>query len=63
MSLTASHFIRAREALVGLGRGQTMTEYVLVVTAIAIAVFGAYMLLGQDLSSMVSGADSTLTSA
>lgn len=55
--------IRVREFAVRRFRGQTMTEYVLVVAAIAIAVFAAYRALGSSVSSFASGADSVLTSA
>lgn len=40
-----------------------MTEYVLIVVAIALVVYAAYLVLGQSVSSLVSGEDSTLTSA
>lgn len=35
-------------------KGQTMTEYVLVVSAVAVAVYGGYQRTGQILNSMVS---------
>jgi len=56
-------FIRARESMVRNTRGQTMTEYTLTVTAIAVVVFGTYMALGNNVSSLASGVDSTLTNA
>jgi Flp pilus assembly pilin Flp len=56
-------FIRARESMVRNTRGQTMTEYTLIVTAIAVVVFGTYMALGNNVSSLASGVDSTLTNA
>ena len=36
-------------------RGQTMTQYALILTAIAIVVYGGYRLLGNDIGSLVSG--------
>jgi Flp pilus assembly pilin Flp len=54
-------FIRARESVIRDTRGQTMTEYTLVLAAVAVVVFGTYMALGN--SSLASGVDSTLTSA
>jgi hypothetical protein len=33
------------------------------VTAIAVVVFGTYMALGNNVSSLASGVDSTLTNA
>ena len=44
-------------------RGQTMTEYTLILVAVALAVFGAYVALGNSVSSLAIGVDSTLTSA
>jgi Flp pilus assembly pilin Flp len=56
-------FISARESLVRRIRGQTMTEYTLVVVAVAVVVFGAYLALGNNVSSLASGVDSTLTNS
>lgn len=56
-------FISARESLVRHIRGQTMTEYTLVVVAVAVVVFGAYLALGNNVSSLASGVDSTLTNS
>ena len=56
-------FIRAREFVVCNTRGQTMTEYTLILAAIAVVVYGTYMALGNNVSSLASGADSTLTNA
>lgn len=56
-------FVRARETLLGDRNAQTMTEYVMIVAAIAVAVYGTYLVLGNNISSFASGADSVLTSA
>jgi Flp pilus assembly pilin Flp len=40
--------------------GQTMTEYVLIVSAIAIAVIGAYNAFGGTLTAMVEAITSAL---
>jgi Flp pilus assembly pilin Flp len=40
-------FIRARESVVRNARGQTMTEYTLILAAIAVAVYGTYATLGN----------------
>jgi Flp pilus assembly pilin Flp len=63
MESVAKMFIRARESVARNRRGQTMTEYTLVVAAIAVAVFGAYMALGNNIATLASGVDSTLTNA
>ncbi|MBF6559937.1 MAG: Flp family type IVb pilin [Candidatus Binataceae bacterium] len=46
-----------------LSKGQTMTEYALILAAVAIVVFATYELMGQDIGSMVNKIDSTLTSS
>jgi len=56
-------FLRAREFVVRNTLGQTMTEYVMIVAAIAVVVYGTYLALGNNISSFASGADSVLTSA
>jgi Flp pilus assembly pilin Flp len=55
-------FIRARESVVRNKPDQTMTEYVLVLAAIAV-VYGTYTVLGNNVDSLASGVDSTLTNA
>jgi Flp pilus assembly pilin Flp len=42
-------------------RGQTMTQYALILTAIALVVYGSYRVLGNDIGALVSGVDSSLT--
>jgi len=56
-------FIDAREFVVRNTRGQTMTEYTLVLAAIAVVVYGVYRVLGNNVSTLASGVDSTLTNA
>jgi Flp pilus assembly pilin Flp len=56
-------FISARESVVRNTRGQTMTEYALILAAIAIVVYGVYRVLGNNIGSLASGVDSTLTNA
>jgi len=41
-------------------RGQTMTEYAMILSAVAVVVYGAYQLLGTDLGVMLSNVDSLL---
>ena len=52
-----------RESVVCRMRGQTMTEYTLVLAAVAVAVYGAYRALGNNIGSLANGVDSTLTNA
>ena len=56
-------FIRARESVVRKMRGQTMTEYALILAAIAVVVYGTYKALGNNIGSLANGVDSALTNA
>ena len=42
---------------------QTMTEYALILAAIAVVVYGTYKALGNNIGSLASGVDSALTNA
>ncbi len=63
MELVTKLFIRARESVVCNTRGQTMTEYALILAAIAVVVYGAYRAMGNSIGSLANGIDSALTSA
>ena len=63
MESATKMFIRAREFVVHRARAQTMTEYTLVLAAVAVAVYGAYRALGNNIGSLANGVDSTLTNA
>ncbi len=55
-------FIRARESVVRTVKGQTMTEYAIIIAAIGVIAWGAYNIMGHDIGSMANGIDSDLTS-
>jgi Flp pilus assembly pilin Flp len=63
MGSVTKMFVRVRESVVCNARGQTMTEYALILAAIAIVVYGTYRALGNNIGSLASGVDSTLTNA
>ena len=63
MESIARIFIRYREIAVRQSRGQTMTEYALILAAVAVVVYGAYKVLGNSIGSLASGVDSALTNA
>ena len=44
-----------------LERGQTMTEYALILAAIAVVVFITYEVMGQDIGTMVNKVNTALT--
>jgi Flp pilus assembly pilin Flp len=56
-------FVYARESAVRRLRAQTMTEYALLLAAIAVVVYGTYRVLGNNIGSLASGVDSVLTNA
>jgi Flp pilus assembly pilin Flp len=43
--------------------GQTMTEYALILAAVAIVAYITYQVMGQDIGSMVSTIDNALAAA
>jgi Flp pilus assembly pilin Flp len=63
MELVTKMFIHARESVFRNPRGQTMTEYALILAAIAVVVYGVYAAMGNNIGSLASGVDSTLTNA
>jgi Flp pilus assembly pilin Flp len=44
-------------------RGQTMTEYALILAAVAIAVFVTYQTMGTNIQALVNAVDSKLAGA
>jgi Flp pilus assembly pilin Flp len=43
-----------------LVRGQTMTEYALILAAVAVVVFAGYQILGTSINTMLSSIDTLL---
>jgi Flp pilus assembly pilin Flp len=56
-------FIRLREWQKRLSKGQTMTEYALIMAAVAVVVFITYETMGQDIGSLVNKVNTDLTTA
>ncbi len=54
---------RVRRMVCDLAKGQTMTEYALILAAVAIVAYVTYQVMGQDIGSMVNTIDSALSSA
>jgi len=63
MEAMTKMFIHARESVIRNTRGQTMTEYALILAAIAVVVYGAYAAMGNNIGTLASGIDSALTNA
>jgi Flp pilus assembly pilin Flp len=57
MKTVSRLFVKASE----WRRGQTMTEYALILAAVAVVVFATYEVLGQDINTLVNSVDGLLT--
>ena len=54
----AKIFVNAREFIVRSRRGLTMTEYALILVAVALLVYGTYRTLGNNIGPLATGIDS-----
>ena len=54
---------RMRNVLCNGPKGQTMTEYALILAAVAIVAYITYQVMGQDIGSMVNTIDNALANA
>ena len=67
MELLTKAYMRANEKLLkAMGKeakGQTMTEYALILAAVAIVAYVTYQVMGQDIGSMVNKIDVALSAA
>ena len=59
MNLFTRIFVRLREST----RGQTMAEYAFIVSAIAVAVFATYQVMGNGLGGLVNRLGTDIASA
>ena len=59
----AAHESITKVAQCGSRRGQTMTEYALILAAVAIVAYVTYQIMGQDIGKLVNQVDSALISA
>ncbi len=63
MNQLASAYLKFRERARALTGGQTMTEYALIMAAVAVVVFVTYQTMGNDIGSLVNGVNTDLTTA
>jgi Flp pilus assembly pilin Flp len=56
MDMITRMFVKVRE----YGRGQTMTEYALILAAVAVVVFVGYQTMGTTIGSLLTNVDSQL---
>jgi Flp pilus assembly pilin Flp len=59
MEFLTKLFVKARE----WHKGQTMTEYALILAAVAVVVFVTYEVMGQDINTLVNGIDKQLSAS
>ncbi len=53
-------YVRARVKFDELARGQTMTEYALILAAVAVVVYAGYQSMGKTITSVLSSVDNQL---
>ena len=67
MELLTKAYVRATEKVLKVmgkeANGQTMTEYALILAAVAIVAYVTYQVMGQDIGSMVNKIDVALSAA
>ena len=56
MDLIRKLYVRSAE----FGRGQTMTEYALILAAVAVVVFAGYQTMGTTINSLLTSVDGQL---
>jgi Flp pilus assembly pilin Flp len=56
-------YVRMREFSKRLSKGQTMTEYALILAAVAVVVFVTYQVMGQKVSTLTNKINTDLTVA
>jgi Flp pilus assembly pilin Flp len=56
MNFLAKMYVKVREE----ARGQTMTEYALILAAVAVVVFVGYQTMGSTITSLLTSVDSSL---
>ena len=63
MEFLTRTYVKVREFQKRLGKGQTMTEYALILAAVAVVVFVTYEIMGQKINVLVNFIDSDLSAA
>jgi Flp pilus assembly pilin Flp len=63
MEFLTKLYVRVRESQKRWTKGQTMTEYALILAAVAVVVFVTYEVMGQKINTLVNRIDSDLAAA
>jgi Flp pilus assembly pilin Flp len=61
MNFVSQSYLRADELTRKWSKGQTMTEYTLIMGAIAIVVFAVFQTTGHDIETLVNAVNARLT--
>jgi Flp pilus assembly pilin Flp len=63
MEFPTKLYVRLHELQKRLTKGQAMTEYALILAAVAVVVFVTYEVMGQRITKLVNSIDSDLSIA
>ncbi len=63
METLTKAYVKVREYGKKLTKGQTMTEYALILAAVAVVVFVTYEVMGQKITALVQAIDTDLAAA
>lgn len=63
MNVLTKSYVKANELRRKWSEGQTMTEYALIMAAIAVVVFAVYQTMGNDIKTLVNSVNTQLTTA
>ena len=63
METLTKTYVKVREFYKKHAKGQTMTEYALILAAVAVVVFVTYEVMGQKITALVQAIDTDLATA
>ena len=63
METLTNTYVKVREFYKKHTKGQTMTEYALILAAVAVVVFVTYEVMGQKITALVQAIDTDLAAA
>jgi Flp pilus assembly pilin Flp len=63
METLTKTYVKVREFYKKHTKGQTMTEYALILAAVAVVVFVTYEVMGQKITALVQAIDTDLATA
>jgi Flp pilus assembly pilin Flp len=63
METLTNTYVKVREFYKKHTKGQTMTEYALILAAVAVVVFVTYEVMGQKITALVQAIDTDLATA